>query len=148
MRAQLSLLGILLAAAPAYADNGGLTPVKPASENAQAIYDSYILILFVTGFVFVVVEATLVWFLVRYRRGDRRARGGPAGARTHADRGGVDDRAGGAARAHRRVRLREAARDRGRAAAGRQRVTVEGHQYYWLYRYPAARSRSTSSSFP
>jgi hypothetical protein len=29
--AALVLLGILLAAAPAYSDNGGLTPVKPAS---------------------------------------------------------------------------------------------------------------------
>ena len=45
--------------------------MQPASENAQAIYDSYMLILFVTGFVFVLVEATLVVFLVRYRRGNR-----------------------------------------------------------------------------
>ena len=138
--AALVLLGILLAAAPAYADNGGLTPVKPASQNAQAIYDSYILILFVTGFVFVVVEATLVWFLVRYRRGDRPREGeGPQ------------------VRGHTRievawtivpvvllaiivafvfVQLPEIEDAPAAGPAGGIDITVEGHQYYWLYRYP------------
>jgi cytochrome c oxidase subunit 2 len=138
--AALVLLGILLAAAPAYADNGGLTPVKPASENAQAIYDTYILILFVTGFVFVVVEATLVWFLIRYRRGDRPREGeGPQ------------------VRGHTRievawtivpvvllaiivafvfVKLPDIEDAPAAGPAGSIDIEVEGHQYYWLYRYP------------
>jgi cytochrome c oxidase subunit II len=137
--AALSLLGILLAAGPAYADSG-LTPVKPASENAQAIYDSYIFILFVTGFVFVVVEATLVWFVVRYRRGDRPREGeGPQ------------------VRGHTRVEvawtivpvvllaiivafvfvnLPEIEDAPAAGPAGSIDITVEGHQFYWLYRYP------------
>ena len=36
-----------------------------------------------TGFVFVVVEATLVWFLVRYRRGDRPREGEGPQVRGH-----------------------------------------------------------------
>ena len=71
LTALVAALAALAFAAPALAQNGGLTPVEPASENAQAIYDAYILILFVTGFVFVAVEATLLVFLVRYRRGNR-----------------------------------------------------------------------------
>jgi cytochrome c oxidase subunit 2 len=138
--AALSLLGILLAATPAYGDNGGLTPVKPASENAQAIYDSYMLVLFVTAFVFVVVEATLVVFLVRYRRGDRPREGeGPQ------------------VRGHTRievawtvvpvvllaiiaafvfVQLPEIDDAPAAGPADSIDITVEGHQYYWLYRYP------------
>lgn len=138
--AALVLLGILVTAAPALADNGGLTPVKPASENAQAIYDTYMLILFVTGFVFVVVEATLVVFLVRYRRGDRPREGeGPQ------------------VRGHTRIevawtivpvlllaiitafvftQLPEIEDAPAAGPAGSIEITVEGHQYYWLYRYP------------
>ncbi len=62
-------LAALVFAAPALGDNGGLTPVEPASENAQAIHDAYSSSSFVTGFVFVVVETTLVVFLLRYRSG-------------------------------------------------------------------------------
>ena len=93
-----------------------------------------------TGFVFVVVEATLVWFLVRYRRGDRPREGeGPQ------------------VRGHTRievawtivpvvllamivafvfVQLPEIEDAPAAGPAGSLAVTVEGHQYYWLYRYP------------
>jgi len=132
-------LAALVFAAPALGDNGGLTPVEPASENAQAIHDAYILILFVTGFVFVIVETTLVVFLVRYRRG-RRAREGE----------------GPQVRGHTRmevvwtvvpvillaiivafvfVKLPEIEDAPAAGPADSVEVTVEGHQYYWLYRY-------------
>ena len=133
-------LAALVFAAPALGDNGGLTPVQPASENAQAIYDSYMLILFVTGFVFVLVEATLVVFLVRYRRGNRpREAEGPQ------------------VRGHTRievawtivpvllltiivgfvfVKLPKIEDAPAAGPAGSLQVQVEGHQYYWLYRYP------------
>jgi cytochrome c oxidase subunit 2 len=65
-------LGALALAAPATADNAGLTPVEPESPNAEAITDTYYLLLVVTGLVFVAVEGALVVFLVRYRRRRRR----------------------------------------------------------------------------
>jgi cytochrome c oxidase subunit II len=65
-------LGALALAAPATADNAGLTPVEPKSPNAEAITDTYYLLLVVTGLVFVAVEGALVVFLVRYRRRRRR----------------------------------------------------------------------------
>jgi cytochrome c oxidase subunit II len=133
-------LAALVFAAPALGDNGGLTPVEPASENAQAIHDAYILILFVTGFVFVVVETTLVVFLVRYRRGNR-----------------VREAEGPQLRGHTRievawtvvpvlllaiivafvfVKLPEIEDAPAAGPAGSLEIQVEGHQYYWLYRYP------------
>jgi cytochrome c oxidase subunit II len=65
------VLGALAFAAPALADNAGLTPVDPKSPNAQAISDTYYLLLGVMGVVFFAVEIALVVFLLRYRRRDR-----------------------------------------------------------------------------
>jgi cytochrome c oxidase subunit 2 len=133
-------LAALVFAAPALGDNGGLTPVEPASENAQAIHDAYILILFVTGFVFVIVETTLVVFLIRYRRGNR-----------------AREAEGPQVRGHTRievawtivpvlllativgfvfVQLPEIEDAPAAGPAGSLQIQVEGHQYYWLYRYP------------
>jgi cytochrome c oxidase subunit II len=64
-------LGALASAAPALADNAGLTPVDPKSPNAEAINDTYYLLLGVTGVVFIAVEIALVVFLIRYRRRNR-----------------------------------------------------------------------------
>ncbi len=64
-------LGALASAAPALADNAGLTPVDPKSPNAEAINDTYYLLLGVTGVVFFAVEIALVVFLIRYRRQNR-----------------------------------------------------------------------------
>jgi cytochrome c oxidase subunit 2 len=65
------VLGALAFAAPAVADNAGLTPVDPKSPNAEAISDTYYLLLGVTGVVFFAVEIALVVFLLRYRRRNR-----------------------------------------------------------------------------
>jgi cytochrome c oxidase subunit II len=138
--AALVLIGIPLAAAPAYADNGGLTPVKPASENAQAIYDSYILILFVTGFVFVLVEATLVWFLVRYRRAARPREGEGPQVRGHTRIEVawtiVPVMLLAIITAFVFVKLPEIEDAPAAGPADSIAITVEGHQFYWLYRYP------------
>ena len=64
-------LGALASAAPALANNAGLTPVDPKSPNAEAINDTYYLLLGVTGVVFFAVEIALVVFLIRYRRRNR-----------------------------------------------------------------------------
>lgn len=74
----LSVVSVLAAAGGALAANGGFTPVEPASPNAKRIEDSYYLILGLTAFVFVVVEAALILFIVRFRsRGRSRDVEGP-----------------------------------------------------------------------
>ena len=67
----IPLAGALALAGAATAANGGISPVSPVSPNGQRIQDAYWLILGITGVVFIVVEATLVTFVVRYRRRGR-----------------------------------------------------------------------------
>jgi cytochrome c oxidase subunit 2 len=69
----VALLGALALAAPALADNAGLTPPEPRSPNAEAINDTYYLLLIVTGLVFVAVQGSLLAFVVKYRRKRRAA---------------------------------------------------------------------------
>ena len=64
--AVLSLVA-LVAAAGAAAGNG-LRPVSPESPNAEAIRQTYWVILIVTGVIFVLVEGALLVFIVRFRR--------------------------------------------------------------------------------
>ena len=65
------VLGTLAFATPVLAENAGLTPVDPKSPNAEAINDTYYLLLGVTGVVFFAVEIALVIFLLKYRRRNR-----------------------------------------------------------------------------
>ncbi len=66
------VLGAALAvAAAAYAGNGGFAPVPPHSPNAERISASYKWISIFAVIIFVVVEASLLWFIVRYRRRGR-----------------------------------------------------------------------------
>jgi cytochrome c oxidase subunit II len=74
----LALGAALAFAAVAYAGNGGFAPETPHSPNAKDINDSFKWIAIFTGAIFVLVEGTLVWFIVRYRRrGRSRAAEGP-----------------------------------------------------------------------
>jgi len=72
VRALLVLAGLLLVAtvaAPlALGDNGGLTPVDPASPNAEGIKRSYLFISVFTFAVFLLVEGLLLAFVIRFRR--------------------------------------------------------------------------------
>jgi cytochrome c oxidase subunit 2 len=61
----------LALAAPAFAGNGGFAPVEPRSPNADAISETYWVILVFTGFIFVLVEGALILFVIRYRRRGR-----------------------------------------------------------------------------
>ena len=66
------LVGAALAfAAAAHAGNGGFAPETPHSPNAGRINDTYKLISIFTGIIFIVVEASLLWFIFRYRRRGR-----------------------------------------------------------------------------
>ncbi len=130
----------LFTAGAALAGNGGVAPVAPASPNAAAIRDTYWLILGITGAIFLIVETALVVFIVRYRRG-RRSRE-TEGAQVHG---------------HTRteiawtvvpllivfaiiafifVQLPNVQDVPKASAANSLNIQVEGHQYYWLYRYP------------
>lgn len=62
----------------AAAANGGFTPPAPRSENAERINDAYYFVLAFTAGVFVLVEASLIAFVVRFRgRGRGREVEGP-----------------------------------------------------------------------
>jgi cytochrome c oxidase subunit 2 len=61
----------LVLAGPALAGNGGVAPPNPASPNADRIRDLYLLVLGITAVIFVLVEAALIVFAVRFRGGKR-----------------------------------------------------------------------------
>jgi cytochrome c oxidase subunit 2 len=137
----LTLAGAATIAGTAAASLGGLTPVTPRSPNAHSINDAYDLILIVTGAIFILLEATLITFAVRFRRRGRpRTAEGP--------------------QIHGSTRLEviwtvipvliiagivgfvfyklPTIKNVPRASAGNPTldVTVEAHQFYWLFKYP------------
>src|SRR5262245_46568956 len=66
------LVGALVLVAVAYAgDNGGFSPRAPHSPNAAGIVDVYWYVFVFAAIIFVLVEGTLVFFAVRYRRRKR-----------------------------------------------------------------------------
>jgi cytochrome c oxidase subunit II len=76
VRRKLPVLALLVGAAVAlvsvaYAGNGGFAPETPHSPNAERINDSYKWIAIFAFAIFVLVEATLIMFIVKYRRGRR-----------------------------------------------------------------------------
>jgi cytochrome c oxidase subunit II len=136
--------GALALAAAASAGSGGLAPPKPNSPNAGSINDAYLLILTVTGIVFILVEGALIFFIAKYRRGARpREEEGP---QIHGDRTieivwtvvpvllltGVV--------AFVFYKLPGIQNTPSASANDQLNVRVEGHQFYWLYRYPDGRS--------
>ena len=67
----VALLALGLAGTAA-AGNGGVAPPSPASPGAAHIRSVYWVILGVTAAIFLLVEVTLVVFVVRYRSRGRR----------------------------------------------------------------------------
>jgi cytochrome c oxidase subunit 2 len=67
----LALGAALALASVAYAGNGGFAPETPHSPNAERINDSYKWIALFAFGIFVLVEGTLLYFIVKYRRGRR-----------------------------------------------------------------------------
>jgi cytochrome c oxidase subunit 2 len=121
--------------------NGGVTPESSDSPNASGITDSYYLISGFTFFIFLLVEGLLIAFIVRFRR--RRRPREAEGPQIHGafrlevlwtifpvvvlaiiagyvfyKLPGIKD-------------VPEAS-----AAADQVDITVEGHQFYWLFKYP------------
>jgi cytochrome c oxidase subunit 2 len=134
-------LAVALAFAGAAAADAGLAPVTPESPNAQAIRQTYFVILAVTGVIFVLVEGALILFIVRFR-GRGRARGqdgaqihGATKLETASTIVPVLILAGIAAFVF--VKL-PTIKDvpPAAAASGALQIRVEGHQYYWQFQYP------------
>ena len=144
MRLLFVIAGLVLLGATsvpaAFGDNGGFTPVAPASPNAEGIRDAYVFVsIFVLG-IFVLVEGLLIAFIVRYRR--RKRPRFEDGAPIH-----------GATRlellwtaipvvilfligAFVFIELPGIKNIPSAEASGRLEITVTGQQYHWQYKYP------------
>ncbi len=135
------VLWALALSGAAFAGNGGIAPVEPASPNAEGIRESYLWVAIFTGAIFLLVQGTLIWFIVRYRARNR-ARA-EDGAQVHGNTNlelawtvapvlilaaigsfvfyklpGIQDVPSASAQ------------------GGRVDVRVEGYRYYWNFTYP------------
>jgi len=135
----VTIVVALSTAAAALAGNGGFLPGEPHSPNAHRVTSAFIFVGILTGCIFVLVEGALILFIVKYRRG-RRARD-VEGPQIHgagrlevawtvapvlilaAIAGFVFYKLPGIANAPKA------------AAADETTIQVEGHQFYWLFRY-------------
>ncbi len=130
----------LVTAGTALAGNGGIAPVTPGSPNTSAIRDTYWLILAITGGIFVLVEGALVLFLVRYRRGKRprTADGAQIHGNTRLEVGWtvVPVLIVAVIVGYVFANLPDITHVPKASAADTLEVKVEGHQFYWLFRYP------------
>jgi cytochrome c oxidase subunit 2 len=75
VRRSLALAAVcaLVLAGTATAGNGGFAPVEGVSPNSERINDAYNWVSIYTAAILVLVQVSLVWFVIRYRR-RRRAR--------------------------------------------------------------------------
>jgi cytochrome c oxidase subunit 2 len=134
----VALLALVCAGA-ALAGNGGFAPVAPASPNEGGIRSVYWLVLGFTGFIFLLVEAALVLFIVRYRsRGRSREVEGPQViGHTNLELawtvGPVLILAVIAAFVFYKV---GGIRNAPAATGGAETIRIEGHQFYWEFVYP------------
>jgi cytochrome c oxidase subunit 2 len=136
----IACAGALTIAGAAVAGNGGLLPVAPHSPNAERIRQAYIFVLVFAAIVFVCVEGALLVLIVRYRRGKRPR--SADGLQIHGSTrleviwtivpvlilaaiGGFVF-----------VKLPGIADAPAASAADSASITVEGRQFYWMFRYP------------
>jgi cytochrome c oxidase subunit 2 len=131
----------MLALVPAaLAGNAGFLPANPHSPNAHRINDAFIFVGIFTGIIFLFVEGALIAFIVKYRRGKRALTA--EGPQIH-----------GATRLeviwtvipvlilaaigifvfYKLPGIADAPKA---SAADQTTISVEGHQFYWLFRYP------------
>jgi cytochrome c oxidase subunit 2 len=146
-RALLSLLvvaaaGVLVSAATAA--NGGLTPANPESPNAESIRTTFWVLVAATGVVFVGVETLLVLFIVRYRSRNRdRNREGPqihGASRLELAWTAIPVVVLATIMAVVFVELPTVDHIPPANASSQLTIRVEGHQYYWQFRYPGGQT--------
>jgi cytochrome c oxidase subunit II len=146
VRRKTSLLVLALGAAlalvsVAYAGNGGFAPETPHSPNADRINDSYKWIALFAAAILVLVEGTLIWFVVRYRRGKRpRTAEGPqihGATRLELIWTAIPVLILAAVASFILYKL-PGIKDVPSASAqgGQVRIQVDAHQFYWQFTYP------------
>jgi cytochrome c oxidase subunit 2 len=131
------VLCALVLSGAAFAGEPGFTPVEPASPNAERITDSYLWVAIFTGAIFLIVQGTLVWFIVRYRA-DRRTRdmdGPQVHGNTNLELAWTVAPvlilvAIGSFIFYKLPGIQDV------PAADRVEVQVKGYRYYWNYTYP------------
>ena len=124
----------------AYAGNGGFLPGEAHSPNAHRINDAFVFVSIFSGVIFVIVEGALIAFILKYRRG-KRARSAE-GPQIHGSTRleiiwtvlpVVILAAIGSFVFYKLPGIADAPKA---AAADQTTITIEGHQFYWLFRYP------------
>lgn len=136
----VTIVVALSATAAALAGNGGFLPGEPHSPNAHRVTSAFIFVGILTGCIFVLVEGALILFIVKYRRG-RRARNaeGPqihGATRLEITWTVVPVLILAAIAGFVFYKLPGIANPPKAAAADETTIQVEGHQFYWLFRYP------------
>jgi len=137
----LALGAALALVSVAYAGNGGFAPETPHSPNAGRINDSYKWIALFAAAILVLVEGTLLWFVVRYRRGKRpRTAEGPqihGATRLELIWTAIPVLILAAVASFILYKL-PGIKDVPSASAqgGQIRIQVDAHQFYWQFTYP------------
>ena len=124
----------------AFAGNGGFLPGEAHSPNAHRITSAFIFVSIFTGAILVIVEGALLAFIIKYRRGKRaRTADGP---QIHGSSRleliwtvipAVILAVIGAFVFYKLPGIADAPKA---AAAEETTIQIEGHQFYWLFRYP------------
>jgi cytochrome c oxidase subunit 2 len=124
----------------AHAGNGGFLPGEAHSPNAHRINDAFVFVSIFTGVIFVIVEGALIVFMLKYRRGKRaRSAEGPqihGSTRLEIIWTVVPVLILAAIGSFVLYKLPGIADAPKATAAAETSITIEGHQFYWLFRYP------------
>ncbi len=133
-------LAALSTAAAALAGNGGFLPAAAHSPNAERIRETFVFVAIFTGIIFLAVEGALIAFIVKYRRGKRtRTVEGPqihGATRLEIIWTVLPVLILAAIGSFLFYKLPGIANAPAAAAEEQTTITVEGHQFYWLFRYP------------
>src|SRR5919197_5929122 len=136
----VTTVAALAVCAVASGGNAGFLPGEPHSPNAHRIHDAYIVVAGFTGAIFLLVEGALLVFVVKYRRGRRaRTAEGPqihGATRLEIAWTVVPVLILAAIAAFVFYKLPGIADAPKAAAADETTITIEGQQFYWLFRYP------------
>ncbi len=143
-RRSLAVLATCLVAlavtATAYAGNAGFLPGEAHSPNAHRIHAAFVFVAIFTGLIFLAVEGALIVFIVKYRRGKRaRTAEGPqihGSTRLEIIWTVVPVLILAAIGTFVFYKLPGIADAPKASAAEETTIQIEGHQFYWLFRYP------------
>jgi cytochrome c oxidase subunit 2 len=133
-------LAALATAATALAGNGGFLPGDAHSPNAHRIHQTFVFVSIFTGAIFLIVEGALIAFIIKYRRGRR-----PATAEGPQIHGAtkleiiwtvIPVLILAAIGSFLFYKLPGIADAPAAAATDQTTIEVQGHQFYWMFKYP------------